>query len=155
MTVRAGSRFDATDFTLPDPARGAGSGTNSITATSWAVLPSSTCTATVENPHPSASMLCIVTYGAWLVATASDVRVSVDISGALTIGPGIGAGGIQGWGEILLSAIATAGQYSATFDVEVPPGTTVFKQYAYRTAATGSQSVNYPTLRVIPVRFLF
>jgi hypothetical protein len=158
MVVRAGARLDATDFALPDvvAATAGGTGTNTITATSWAVLPSNTCTAAITNPHPEMALLVEVTYSAWMVATANGVRMALDISGSVTIAPGVGAGAAVGWGEIPFCGAATTNQYAGSFTVELPVSTTAatFKVYAYRDAASGTQQVNYPTIRIKPLRFV-
>ena len=156
MALRKGAKVDVLDFDLPDPAgaTAGGAGTNTVTATSWAVLPTNTVTVAITNPHPSADMLCWVSYGAWMSASASDVRMGLDVSGSVTIPPGIGSGGPRGWGQILQATAATSQQFSGGCTVVVPPGTATFKAYAYRSAASGTQAVNYPTLDVVPVRYL-
>ncbi len=157
MTILAGAKVDATDFDLPDVQTAYGAGTNVITATAFAVLPTTTCTATITNPHPTANMLTLVTWGAWMAAaTANDVRAALDFSGATVIAAGIGGGGAIGWGEILIaSTTLPAVHESSTITVELAPGTTTIKMYAYRSAASGTQNVNYPTIRAVPLRYLF
>lgn len=154
MAIVAGAKLDAQDFVLPDPVTATGNGANAVTATSWAVLPTTTCTASITNPHPTAGMLVTVAYGAWMsAATAGDVRLSVDVSGALTIAPGVGGGAAIGWGEIpVATATQPNAQRQATITLTLPPGTTTFKVYAYKTGA-GTNTVNYPTLRIIPIRY--
>jgi hypothetical protein len=156
MTLRTGSKVDVVDFDLPDAvgASAASPGTNTVTATSWAVLPSNPVTVSITNPHPDADMLCLVTYGAWMSATASDVRLALDISGALSVPPGVGGGGAKGWGQVPMTSVSTAQQFSASFPVALPPGTTTFKAYAYRPAASGTQAVNYPVIDVTPQRYV-
>ncbi len=158
MVIRAGARLDATDFALPDPvaATAGGAGTNTVTATAWAVLPTNTVTAAITNPHPELPMLCLVTFGAWMSASANGVRAALDISGSLTIAPGIGGGAAIGWGEILFCGASTNNQYSGSFTIELPVSLTAatFKMHAYRDSATGTQQVNYPTIRVTPLRFV-
>lgn len=153
MTIRAGSRVQAVDFDLPDVATGFGSGANTITSATFAPLPTIQCTAAITNAHPSANMLCLVTYGAWMSASTGDVRMSLDVSGALTIAPGIGGGAAIGWGEVPMSASTANAQFSATFTAQIPPGTTTFKTYALRTGA-GTVACNYPTIRLVPLYFL-
>jgi hypothetical protein len=157
MTIRAGSRIDATDFDLPDVVTAFGNGTNSITATAFTVLPTNTCTAAITNPHPTANLMLLVAYGAWMNSTtSSDVRMALDISGATTIAAGIGGGGAIGWGEIpLVSAGQVSIQVQSTITVSCAPGTTTFKTFAMRAAASGTHSVNYPTIRLVPLYFLF
>lgn len=159
MTIRAGAHLDATDFTLPDPviATAGGAGTNTIAATAWAVLPTNTCTAVITNPHPELAMLVDVRYGAWLVGSGSgaDVRAGLDVSGSLALPPGVGAGGASGWGEVLHSSGTSSVQCSGGFTIELPVSTTAasFKVHAYKSSGTGQQ-VNYPTIRLIPLRFV-
>lgn len=157
MTIRAGARLDATDFDLPDVVTGYGNGTNTITATSFAVLPTTTCTAAITNPHPTAAMLTLVTFGAWMSASANAVRCCPAVSGSLTIAAGIGGGGPIGWGEVPLCGAATTNQYSGSFTVELPASANAatFSMQAYRDSATGTQACNYPTIRLVPLRYLF
>lgn len=152
MTIRAGSRVQAIDFDLPDVVTAAAAGANVITSATFAVMPTNTCTAVILNPHPTANLFCLVTYGAWMSAASGDVRMSLDISGALTVAPGIGGGGAGGWGEVPYAAAATAAQSQGTFTVMLPPGTTTFRSYALRTGA-GVVNCNYPTIRVAPLYF--
>lgn len=160
MAIGAGRKLDAVDFTYPDVVTAFGNGTNTITSATFAVMPSTTCTASITNPHPSADMLCQVSYGAWMNASAGDVRLSVDISGAVTIAAGIGGGAAIGWGEIPIVSLPTGAtnsgsqQRSAMVTVELPPGTTTFKAYGLRTGA-GTTQINYPTIRLEPVQYLF
>ena len=154
MTILAGSKVDATDFDLPDVVAVAGGSPNSITSASFAVLPTNTCTAAITNPHPTANMLCLVSYGAWMIASTGDGRASLDISGALTVSPGIGGGAAIGWGEILFSTTTTLNQKAATITVALPPGTTTFKMYALRSGA-GTVNVNYATIRIVPLSYIF
>lgn len=157
MPILAGAKLDAADFDLPDVVTAYSNGTNSITATSFTVLPTTTCTATITNPHATANMLLLVSWGAWMAAvTANDVRIALDISGALVVAAGIGGGGAAGWGEIPLASTTTASaHFNSMITVELPPGTTTFKMFAQRSGATGTHNVNYPTIRLIPLRFLF
>lgn len=154
MTILAGAKVDAVDFDLPDVVTAFGNGTNTVTATSFSVLPTTTCTAAITNPHPTASMLCMVSWGAWMAATAYDVRTAIDFSGAITIAAGIGGGAAIGYGEIPICSTTPSGHYNSMVTVEMAPGTTTCKMYAMRTTS-GTQTVNYPTIRLIPVRFLF
>lgn len=157
MAILAGAKVDAIDFDLPDVVTAFGNGTNIITATSFSVLPTNTCTAAITNPHPTANMLLLVSYGAWMnSSTSSDVRMALDVSGATVIAAGVGGGAAIGWGEIpLVSAGQGSIQMAATITVSVAPGTTTFKTYAMRSAASGIHSVNYPTIRLVPLYFLF
>jgi len=156
MAVKAGGIADAADWVFPDVVTAFGNGTNSVTATAWAVLPTTTCSASVVNAHPTDTLLCLVSYGAWMSSTVgSSLRVGVDVSGAVTIAPGVGGGAAAGWGEIPATTYEqTSSQHQATITVECPPGTTTFAIWAYRAAASGTHAVNYPTLRIVPLRYL-
>jgi hypothetical protein len=156
MTIRAGAKIDAQDFDVPDVVTAFGNGTNTIVSAAFAVMPTTTCTANLTNPHPTASLLTLVTYGAWMnCVAANDVRMSLDISGALTIAAGIGGGAAVGWGEIpIVSGAVGSLQLQATITVALPPGTTTFKTFGLRTGA-GTVQINYPTIRVVPLAYIF
>lgn len=157
MAIRAGAKLDATDFDLPDVVTGYGNGTNTITATTFTDLPTTACTAAITNPHPTANMLVSVTFGAWLTSTTSSAqRICPRVSGATTIAAGIGNGGPIGWGEVLRTDTNDGyGTKSVTVTYELPPGTSTFTMQAYRESAAGTHQVNYPTLRLVPLRYVF
>ena len=155
MAISAGAVIDGTDFTFPSVVTAYGSGTNTITSTTFAVLPTTTCTAAITNPHPTLSMLTLVTYGAWMAATSNDVRMALDISGSITVAAGISASAAVGYGEIPICSTTPTGHYGASFTIELPVSVTAatFKTYAMRTTS-GTQTCNYPTIRLIPLRFV-
>lgn len=158
MTIAAGKRLSATDLVMPAVVTGYGNGTNTITATAFAVLPTTTCSAAITNTHPTASLRCLVTYGAWMSASANGVRGSLKITGSLTIGPGVGSAAV-GWGEIPFVG-GGAGDYgtrvgSFTIDLPVSASACTFAWYAYRDAAAGTQLCNYPTIRITPLCYVF
>jgi hypothetical protein len=157
MTIAAGKRLTATDLVLPAVVTGYGAGTNTITATTFAVLPTNTCSAAITNTHPTASLRVLVTYGAWMSASANGVRGSLAITGSLTIAAGIGTAAI-GWGEIPYTD-STAGNAvrsgSFTLDLPVSASACTFSWQAYRDAAAGTQTCNYPTIRILPINFIF
>jgi hypothetical protein len=142
---------------LPDVVAASGNGTNVVTATSFAVLPTNTCTASITNPHPTASMLVLVTFGAWLTASASFVRICPAVSGSLTLAAGVGGGGPLNWGEVPGSGSTTKIQASAGYTLELPvsANAAVFSMQAYRDAASGTQNVDYPVIRLTPLRYAF
>lgn len=154
MALLAGAPVDVTDFSLPDTVGGFGNGTNEINATAWTALPTTPLAVDITNPHPTAEMLCLVTLGAWGIVGTSDARVSIAMSGAANVAAGIGGGGPIGWGEVLQITGSTSEQQQAVWPVELPPGTTTLTVVAYVSADGGTQQVNYPTLRVIPLRYL-
>ena len=156
MTILAGAKVDATDFDLPDPVLAYGNGTNSLTSSAgvFAVLPTTTCTASITNPHPTAPMLTLVSFGAWCsMATSGDVRLGLDVSGALTVAAGLNSLTTQGWGEVPFANVSQYSQLHSTITVSLPAGSTTFKVYGYRSAAN-TATVNYPTLRLVPIRYV-
>jgi hypothetical protein len=153
MSQFAGSKVDATDFSLPNQVTGFGNGTNTITATVFTDLPTFASSAAINNPHPSANMLVMVTFGGWLSASANAVRICPRVSGSVTISAGIGGGGPIGWGEIPLTGSTGVEQHSATVFYELPPGTATFTMQAFRDSAVGTQQANYCTLRLVPLRY--
>lgn len=156
MAIIAGALVDAVDLDVPDEVTAFGNGTNAIVSATFAVMPTTTCTAVITNPHPTNNLKVLVTYGAWMVGAAStDVRMSLDISGALTIAAGIGGGAAVGWGEIPIVGGATGSlQMQGTFTVNLPNGATTFKTYGLRTGA-GAVNLNYPTIRLCPLYYVF
>jgi len=154
MAILAGGIARGNDLTLPDVVAAHGNGLNTVTATAWANLPTTSCIAAITNPHASADMLTMVTFGCWCFADANAVRVSPAISGSITITPGIGGGAAIGHGEYIRATTAYEGRMGG-WTVELPPGTATFTMQAYRESAAGTQQVNYPTIRLVPLRYLF
>lgn len=146
------------DYTLPDVVAEYGNGTNSITSTSFAVLPTTPVTAQIYNPHPYSSMLCIVGFGCWANAATNDVRVSLRVKRAEQeyIAAGIGAGASIGYGEIPATLLSTLNHFHAvvTCELEPSPNPYVFQIYAMRAAAAGTQDVRYATIRIVPLRYV-
>jgi hypothetical protein len=158
MTRLAGSKLLADDFQIPDVVTAFGNGTNTITATTFTDLPTNTCVAAITNPHPTASLLVLVEFGCWAVASANAVRMCPRVSGSLTLAAGIGSGGNGpiGWGEIPLTANTVNPQQvqgcaNYTLPASATPAT--FTMQAFRDSAAGTQNVNYPTLRIIPLYY--
>lgn len=156
MTRNAGSEIVAVDFQLPVVVPGFGNGTNTITATTFTDLPTTACTAAITNPHPSASMIVLVEFGAWLHASANAVRCCPRVSGSVTIAAGIAAGGPIGWGEIPLTGNSGNPQQhkaSATYSLPASGTPATFTMQAHRDSAAGTQTCNYATIRIIPLYF--
>lgn len=155
MAILAGMKASAVDLTLPAIAQGYGNGTNTITATTWTDLPTTACTCSITNPHPTADLLCQVTFSAWMSASASAVRMCPRVSGSVTVAAG--PGGIAlGWGAIPRGLVEYV-SYSAVGYVTLPVSATAatFTMQAYREAASGTQNVNYPVIEVVPLRYVF
>ena len=157
MTIAAGKKPSAADLVLPAVVTGYGNGSNTITATSWTVLPTNTCTAAITNPHPTAAMRILCTYGGWLSASANDVRMMPAVSGSVTIAAGVGTSA-AGWGEVPM-ADSAAGyaqiQGSFTYDLPVSGTAATFSMQAYRSSGSGTQVVAYPVIRLIPICYVF
>jgi hypothetical protein len=158
--IIAGSVLDGTDWKLPAVVQSFGNGANTVTASAFSVLPTTTCSASITNPHPSARLLVMVTYGAWLIGNGAtgDIRVCPNASGSLAISAGLsgGNGGAVGWGEVLYQTATGYNQRSATITYELPVSASaaVFDIYAYRNGA-GTVKCDFPTLRIVPLRYLF
>jgi len=156
--VRGGARVDGTDWDIPAPTAAYGNGTNTITATGFSVLPTTTVSASMTNPHPFANLLIFAEYGAWMVGNGAtgDCRACLNVSGSLTISPGIGGGGPVGWGEVLYATLSTFQQKRAACTYELPPSATAatFALYAYRNGS-GTVQCNYPVVRLTPLRYVF
>ena len=155
--VLAGSRVDGTDWLLPVVVTGHGNGGNVITAAAFTVLPTTTCTAAITNPHPTAPLLVLCTFGAWLTSVAgSDVRCCPNVTGSVSISAGIGCGGPIGWGEIPIRTEANKGHHAGVATYALPPSATAatFSMWALRTGS-GAVNCDFPVIRLIPIRYLF
>jgi hypothetical protein len=156
MTRLAGSKVLADDFQLPDIVTAFGNGTNTITATTFTDLPTTSCVAVITNPHPTASLICLVKFGAWMSATANSVRCCPRVSGSTTIAAGIGAGGPLGWGEVPLAGNDANPQQcmgGATYSLPASATAATFTMQALRDSASGTQVCNYATIRIIPLYY--
>ncbi len=144
-------------LTLPSVVTGYGNGTNTISATSWTVLPTFTADATISNPSTTYNLLVLVSYGAWMSSTTNAVRACVGASGGINITPGVGSGGAVGQGEILYhggTAVVTSHHTSFTCVITAGSSAVTFSWYAYLDTAGGTQQVNYPTTRIVPLQFI-
>jgi hypothetical protein len=155
MSRDAGSIVIADDFQLPDVVTVFGNGTNTITATSFTDLPTTSCIAAITNPHSTANMITLVEFGAWMSRTTGGaVRSCPRVSGSTTIAAGIGAGGPDGWGEVpLCSNNANPQQMQGGGVYDLPPGTATFTMQAMVDSVGTGQVCNYPTIRIIPLYF--
>lgn len=156
--IRAGAVVDGTDWKLPSVASAFGNGVNTVTASGFAVLPTTTCSTTVTNPHPFARLLVLAEWGAWLIGNAGtgDVRVCLNVSGSLSVNAGIGGGGPIGWGEVLYATGASYQQHRAACTYELPVSGTAatFAVYAMR-QGSGTVKCDYPVVRITPLRYLY
>lgn len=155
MTIRAGAKLDAPDWDMPDVVSAYGNGTNAVTATTFTDLPTNGVSAAITNPHPTASLIVLVTFGAWLQGNGTFVRACPRVSGSTTISAGIGVGGPLGWGEIPGTSASTPVSCSGSATYELPASSTAatFTLQAYRDNTSNSTAVNYPVIRIIPIRY--
>lgn len=154
--IISGSLIDSVDWKLPAIATASGSGTNAVTSSTFAVLPTTTCSTTMTNPHPEARLLVMAEYGAWLSGnTSTDVRGCLNVSGSLVVTPGIGGDGPVGWGEIIYSAALAYDQQHCmcTYILPISAVAATFAVHAMRTGVNATK-FDYPTLRIIPLRYL-
>jgi hypothetical protein len=165
MSILAGAKVDATDFTLPDPVSAFGAGANAIVSAAnvFAVPASFPASVTITNPHPTLGMLCMVRFGAWVVANGQDTRVALNATGsnawtAGSTGPG-GTAGPNGYSEalIIVGTQANSNSHSkeCSFSMVVPAGgSTTLEVQCMRALTTGTSNCNYPTVRVVPIRYV-
>jgi hypothetical protein len=157
VTVYTGSAWVALwPGALPAAQQSYDGGTRTVTATSWAAIPSGTASVSITNPSSAYALECDVYYGSWMSVSASDLRACPVASGGVTLAAGPG-GICQGWGQIAVDT-QTGGTLQATGygRLSIPGGAsavTVAVQ-AYRTAASGTQTLSYLDLSVVPRRFV-
>lgn len=146
-------RIVCRDAKLQDPQLINFNGLNTITATSWADLPTGpTSTVTLSLPYDT---IVQVELGSWLSVTYVDsttVRAGVTVDG---VNPeNVGATGT--WGAVLyeptVGTTSGGGQHYTTMTMKLTAGSHTFKIQAYKTG-TGTAQVNYPVLRVTPIRW--
>lgn len=156
--ILAGAVVDGTDWALPSVSSAFGNGTNTITSATFAVLPTTTCSTTMTNPHPFARLLAMAEYGAWMKgnSTTGDVRACLTVSGSLVVTSGIGGGGPTGWGEVLYATATSYAQHRAmcTFELPVSGTAATFDMYAMRNGS-GTVVCDYPVIRITPLRYLY
>jgi hypothetical protein len=158
--IIAGAVLDGTDWKLPAVVQSFGNGANTVTSATFAVLPTTTCSASMTNPHPSARLLVMAEYGAWLIGntTTGDIRACLSVSGSVSISAGLGGGtgGPVGWGEVLYHTALGYQQRKAmcTYELPVSASAATFDFYAMRNGS-GTVKCDFPTIRLIPLRYLY
>lgn len=149
--------YSADHADLPDEVSASGASVNTLAggAATWTNLPTNNISAVITNPSSTRDLLVQVSYGAWLDTSAGDVRFCIACSGGLTIGDGIGVGGALSWGEIPSVAGTVATQCFATYTAVILAGAAActFRARGYRSSGAATAHVNYPTLRVTPIRW--
>lgn len=154
MTRNAGSKITSYDWDLPAVVTAFGNGFNSITATTFTDLPTTSCIAAITNPHPTATMVTLVEFGAWLNSGGIAVRCCPRVSGSVTIAAGIGVGGPVGWGEVPVGGNnLNPMQCQGGGVYDLPSGTATFTMQAFRDSASGTEQINYPVIRLIPLYY--
>ena len=162
MTIAKGRTMKALDYDLPDVVVEYGNQVGSISATTVTPL-NPTVSAQISNPHPTASMTCLVYYGAWMSVPSADTDLRMEIqitrsAGALGLpyaAYGVGSGGPVGWGEIPFTATASINSYLASFTCSLAPSPLAyfFTLGTYITVLSTPATLEYPTIRVIPLYF--
>jgi hypothetical protein len=156
-----GPTGSALGVTLPDPVFAANANTGvTVTATAWADLPGAA--ATSVDFVTAYDCWVGVNYGAWMTGTygsGDELRFGVAGSGATTIDE-VDTSDLthEGyWGDIPYRSVSTGTggtqQMTGTRVVKVAAGTTTFRLRAYKGATPASPAVNYPSLKVWPIKY--
>lgn len=140
--------------TLPAPVRYAPGSTHTVAATAWGTTLPGTVAQSITVSQPT---WVLVTFGAWIVASAGETRAGVSLGGATVVTPpnyqqdGIVGSGAWGQTLILQSSDATgSGQRTQQRAYLLAAGTTTFTIEAYL-ATAGTHQVNYPVLEIVPL----
>ena len=137
---------------LPATVTSVGANGNTITSTSWAVLPGGSVTAVMTNPSATRNMVTQIDFGAEATASASDVRLGVGLSGGMTVA----IGSVEpSWAYRVWTASSVVATYTVTIPVVIPAGASAVTAtlYAYRPVASGSQNIGYPAIIWTPLRY--
>ena len=135
---------------IPDPKSATGAETQGVTATAWADLPGITSVSfTLDRPA-----WVSIDVGAWIVATAGDIRVSARVSGATTLGETqlqVG-GSTMSWGQVMYAyGQPGSSQCTSHRTIRMNAGVNTIAVRAYRTGSGGACQANYATLQVSPL----
>jgi hypothetical protein len=143
---------------LPLSVRNTGN-TNTVTGTAntWTNLPTNPWPTTqMTNPSADFDLYCLVNFGCWLTNTTGSLRMGVLLTGGISAGPDPGVNSVAGWGMMPLESTAgLQSQHAGAFSIVIPAGAAAvtFTAQSQRSVASGTQSVNYPTIEVTPIRF--
>ena len=140
---------------LPAAVRYAPGTQHTVAATSWGTMLPGTVAQSITVSQPTWVM---VTFGAWLQASAGETRAGVSLGGATVVSPPNtqqdGLVGSGAWGQTLIVQTAdvgaTSGQRTQQRVYLLGVGTTTFTIEAYL-ATAGTHQVNYPTLEIVPL----
>jgi hypothetical protein len=136
--------FTQLDAPLPDPVFWYSGGSQSVGATNWSSFGSSV------QLNLAAPAIVTLTFGAWGVATAGELRASIVLSGATSASPPY-----PGWGNTFyLSAAGSTvtEQRTISFQAKLNAGVTTIGVQAYGSGG-GTKQLNYSYLEASPVRW--
>lgn len=144
---------------LPAEVSTYGNGTNTISATVFAVLPTFTADVTISNPSTQYSLKVLVLFSGRLVANGAGTIASMSATGGISISAGIGTGGAVGYSELLyLPSQGNTNPFTMNsyITATIPPNVSAvtFQWQAYKDAAGTTQQITYPTTRAIPLYYL-
>ncbi len=149
-----------TILTLPARVEGSVGSTISVTATSFATLPSPGPLAiSITNPSADLHLEVDVSFSAWLAvgATGTSITVGVAGSGGMSWAAGaFGAGGpIANSDNLFYNGTAFA-MLHGEYPITIPAGASAvtLTMQALRSNTTNSANCNYPALRAKPRRFI-
>ncbi len=149
-------------LSLPDPIGLGGSGSNTITLTTFSALPTTPISTNVTNPSSTHDMLVLVTISAYMASTAAatECQAALSATGGLSITAGsTGGNGVLALGENLLTtvgSISSANHFSQTIPVTIPAGaaTVTFAFFGRRSNTSNACYILQPAIRAVPIRFL-
>lgn len=143
---------------LPANQSATGGGVNSVTAAVnvWQDLTAFPASVVMTNPSTDFDLVVNVHFGAWMSASAGDVRMGIVLSGGLTVAtPGPGVNNVIGWGLLPTTSQTTVDQHNGFMQVIIPAGAAAvtFKAWGMRTNSGATAQVNYPSINLVPDRF--
>lgn len=132
-------------FGLPVPVTQIGASTQAISATSWANVPN---LASISFNFSRPAWVTVL-LGAWVVASAGELRAGVNVTGATTQAPNV-----PNWGNTVYQSFDNANGVSQQVQKTVlcGAGTTTFTAQAYQTGG-GTKQFNYSMFQAIPLRY--
>jgi hypothetical protein len=145
------------NLVLPSPVNAFGNGTNAVTAAAgvWQTLASANAVANITNPSDVYNLICLIFFGAWQLTTTGDVRMGINVTGGVVSDPEIGPNSPLGYGLTPQSTFTTSSQGMGMFKLVIPPNVAAVTLTAQgkRSAGSGGQNVNYPTIEIVPFRY--
>lgn len=147
-------------LSLPDPTGQGGSGSNSITLTTYSVLPTTPISCAITNPSSTHDMLVLVSISAFLASAGSgtEAQAALNATGGVSITAGAtGGSGALALAEHLLTTTGpNAQQYQSVIPVIIPAGAAAvtFALYARRSNTSNAVTLLQPAIRCVPIRFM-